>query len=211
MTAVLQGRSRSLLTVVDLTATFVFAMEGAIAATYYDVDLFGVMVLGFSTALVGGIVRDVLIGCTPPASLRSPTYPVVALAGAGLVLLLDRAVDDIPMALFRVTDALGLSLFAVAGAMKALDYGIRSLVAALLGAVSACGGGVVRDMMLNIVPVVLRTEIYALAALAGATTTVLAVRFGRAGRAAAMTAGFLVCLVVRLVSVWQGWSLPHLD
>lgn len=211
MTAALQGRSRSLLTVVDLTATFVFAMEGAIAATYYDVDLFGVMVLGFSTALVGGIIRDVLIGCTPPASLRSPTYPVVALAGAGLVLLLDRAVDDIPLVLLQVTDAVGLSLFAVAGAMKALDYRIRSLVAALLGAVSACGGGVVRDMMLNIVPVVLRTEIYALAALVGATATVLSVRYLHAGRAAAMTAGFAVCLVIRLVSVWQGWSLPHLD
>ena len=70
MTAALRGRSRSLLTVVDLTATFVFAMEGAIAATCYDVDIFGVVVLGFSTALVGGIIRDVLIGCTPPASLH---------------------------------------------------------------------------------------------------------------------------------------------
>lgn len=211
MTAVAPRRSRSLLTVVDLTATFVFAMEGSIAATYYDVDIFGVFVLGFSTCLVGGIIRDVLIGCTPPASLRSPTYPVVAFAGSAMVWILDRAVDDIPLLLFQVTDALGLSLFAVAGAMKALDYKIRSLVAALLGAVSACGGGVVRDMMLNIVPIVLRTEIYALAALSGAATTVLAVRYFKAGRAAAMTAGFLVCLVVRLVSVWQGWSLPHLD
>jgi uncharacterized membrane protein YeiH len=211
MTAALRGRSRSLLTVVDLTATFVFAMEGAIAATYYDVDIFGVVVLGFSTALVGGIIRDVLIGCTPPASLRSPTYPVVAMAGAGLVLLLDRAVDDIPLVLLLVTGALGLSLFTVAGAMKALDYQIRSLVAALLGTVSACGGGVVRDMMLNIVPIVLRTEVYAFAALVGATTAVLSVRYLHAGRAAAMTAGFAVCVVVRLVSVWQGWSLPHLD
>ena len=211
MTTVVPSLPRTLLTAVDLTATFVFAMEGAIAATYYDVDVFGVIVLGFSTALVGGIIRDVLIGCTPPASLRSPTYPVVAFAGAGLVLILDRAVDDIPLVLLQVTDALGLSLFAVAGAMKALDYGIRSLVAALLGAVSAVGGGVVRDMMLNIVPIVLRTEVYAIAALAGAAATVFAVRYVRAGRAAAMTAGFLVCLVVRLVAVWQGWSLPHLD
>ena len=83
--------------------------------------------------------------------------------------------------------------------MKALDYKIRSLTAALLGAVSACGGGVVRDMLLNIVPVVLRGEIYALAALAGAGTAVLAVRYVRAGRAVAMSIGFVVCLVVRLV------------
>jgi uncharacterized membrane protein YeiH len=199
-----------LLTAFDLTATFVFAMEGSIAATYYDVNILGVVVLGFSTCLVGGIIRDVLIGCTPPASLRSPTYPLVAFAGSALVLLLDRGVDDIPMWLFTVTDALGLSLFAVVGALKALDYKIRSLIAALLGAISACGGGVVRDMMLNIVPVVLRGEIYVIAALAGAATTVLSVRYFRAGRAVAMLIGFFVCLVVRLVSVWQGWALPHM-
>jgi uncharacterized membrane protein YeiH len=199
------------LTIVDLSATFVFAMEGSIAATYYDVDILGVVVLGFSTCLVGGIVRDLLIGCTPPASLRSPLYPMVAFAGSGLVLLLDRAVDDIPRLLFTVTDAIGLSLFAVAGAMKALDYKIRSLVAALLGAVSAVGGGVVRDMMLNIVPIVLRGEIYAMAALSGAATAVIAVRFFRARRAIAMTAGFLVCLVVRLLAVWQNWALPHMN
>ena len=211
MTTIVPFRARSLLTIVDLSATFVFAMEGAIAATYYDVNILALFVLAFSTALVGGIIRDVLIGYTPPASLRSPTYPVVAFTGAAAVVLLDRAVADIPMLLFQITDGVGLALFAVVGTMKAIDAGIRSLVAALLGTVSACGGGVVRDMMLNIVPVVLRGEIYALAALLGAATTALAVRYVKAGRVGAMTAGFLVCLVVRLASVWLGWSLQHLD
>ena len=211
MTTIVPFRARSLLTIVDLSATFVFAMEGAIAATYYDVNILALFVLAFSTALVGGIIRDVLIGYTPPASLRSPTYPVVAFTGAAAVVLLDRAVADIPMLLFQITDGVGLALFAVVGTMKAIDAGIRSLVAALLGTVSACGGGVVRDMMLNIVPVVLRGEIYALAALLGAATTALAVRYVKAGRVGAMTAGFLVCLVLRLASVWLGWSLPHLD
>jgi uncharacterized membrane protein YeiH len=211
MTTVVPFRARSLLTIVDLSATFVFAMEGAIAATYYDVNILAEFVLAFSTALVGGIIRDVLIGYTPPASLRSPTYPVVAFMGATAVVLLDRAVADIPVLLFQITDGVGLALFAVVGTMKAIDARLRSLVAALLGTVSACGGGVVRDMMLNIVPVVLRGEIYALAAFLGAITTALAVRYVKAGRAAAMTAGFVVCLTVRLVSVWLGWSLPHLD
>ena len=211
MTTVVPFRAKSLLTIVDLAASFVFAMEGAIAATYYDVNILALFVLAFSTALVGGIIRDVLIGYLPPASLRSPTYPVVAFTGAAAVVLLDRAVADIPMLLFQITDGVGLALFAVVGTMKAIDARIRSLVAALLGTVSACGGGVVRDMMLNIVPVVLRGEIYALAALLGAGTTALAVRYLKAGRASAMTAGFVVCLTVRLVSVWQGWSLPILD
>ena len=211
MTTVVPFRAKSLLTIVDLAASFVFAMEGAIAATYYDVNILALFVLAFSTALVGGIIRDVLIGYLPPASLRSPTYPVVAFTGAAAVVLLDRAVADIPMLLFQITDGVGLALFAVVGTMKAIDARIRSLVAALLGTVSACGGGVVRDMMLNIVPVVLRGEIYALAALLGAGTTALAVRYLKAGRASAMTAGFVVCLTVRLVSVWQGWSLPILE
>lgn len=210
MPEVVQRRSRSLLTAADRTATFVFAMEGSIAATYYDVNVLGVVILGFSTALVGGIVRDVLIGCTPPASLTSATYPLTAFAGSGLVLLLDRAVDDIPMVLLQVTDALGISLFAVVGAVKALEYKIHPLVAVLLGTISACGGGVVRDMMLNIVPIVMRGEIYALAALSGAATTVLFLRYRRSRRAVAMGAGFLVCLVLRLLAVSQGWALPHM-
>jgi uncharacterized membrane protein YeiH len=127
------------------------------------------------------------------------------------VIPLDRVVDDIPLVLFQVTDAIGLSLFAVAGAVKALEYHIRSLVAALLGAVSACGGGVVRDMMLNTVPIVLRAEVYVLAALSGAATTVFVVRYFKAGPAVAMTSGFVVCLAIRLVSVWQGSSLSHIE
>jgi uncharacterized membrane protein YeiH len=133
MTAVVPRIPRSLLTVVDLTATFVFAMEGSIAATYFDVDILGVFVLGFSTALVGGIIRDLLIGCVPPASLRSPIYPVVAFAGSTPGLGPRPRRRRHPRVLLQVTDAVGLSLFAVAGAMKALDYKIRSLTAACSG------------------------------------------------------------------------------
>jgi uncharacterized membrane protein YeiH len=201
--------ARSLLTSADLAATFLFALEGSIAATYYDVDVFGVLVLGFSTALVGGVIRDVVIGYTPPASFRTPLYPLVALLGGAIVLILDRAsTDEIPRALLQVTDAFGLGLFAVVGATKALDAGITEVVAVLLGTVSATGGGVVRDVLLNIVPIVLRGEIYAVAALTGAAVTVLAIRV-RARRWIAMAAGFAVCVLFRLVAVSQGWSLPY--
>jgi uncharacterized membrane protein YeiH len=198
-----------MLTAADLAATFLFALEGSIAATYYQVDVFGVLVLGFSTALVGGVIRDVVIGYTPPASFRTPLYPLVALLGGTIVLLLDRAsTDQIPKALLQVTDALGLGLFAAVGAAKALDAGITEIVAVLLGTVSATGGGVVRDVLLNVVPIVLRGEIYAVAALSGAATTVLALGFGTR-RWVALTAGFTVCVVFRLVAVRQGWSLPY--
>ncbi len=197
-----------LLTAADLAATCLFAIEGAIVARYADLDVFGILVIGFVTALVGGIVRDVLIGYTPPASLRSALYPVTAFAGAAAVILLDRLVSQLPTALLQFTDAAGLALFAVVGATKAVDFKINGLVAALLGAVSAVGGGVTRDILLNTVPAILRQDIYAVAALAGAATTVLALRL-HAPRAVAMSVGFAVCFLLRMVSVWQGWNLPR--
>jgi uncharacterized membrane protein YeiH len=198
-----------LLTAADLAATWLFAVEGAIIARYFDLDVFGVLVIGFVSALVGGIIRDLLIGSAPPASLRSALYPLAAFVGAAVVIVLDQVVDRIPEVLLLFTDAAGLALFAVVGATKAVDFGINGLVATLLGAVSAVGGGVTRDIMLNQVPGILRQDIYAVAALAGAAAAVLALRW-RAPRAAAMSIGFAVCFVVRMVSVWQGWNLPRL-
>lgn len=200
--------ARSALTRFDLAATFLFGLEGAITASFFDVDVFGVLVLGFSTALVGGIIRDVLIGCTPPASLASPIYPIMAFSGGAVALLLDGATDVIPLWLLQLTDSLGLSLFAVVGTRKALDYGMNGLTAALLGTVSAVGGGIVRDTLLNVVPVVLRADVYALCALLGATVTVVATHL-RARRVTAMAAGFVVCFVVRIIAINQAWNLPH--
>lgn len=197
-----------LLTVADLAATCLFAVEGAILARYANLDVFGILVLGFVSALVGGIIRDVLIGYTPPASLRSALYPITAFAGAGLVIALSQLVEQIPVALLQFTDAAGLALFAVVGATKAIDFRINWLVAILLGAVSAVGGGVTRDVLLNVVPGILRQDIYAVAALAGAGATVLALHL-RLPRAAAMGIGFVVCFGLRMVSVWLGWNLPR--
>ena len=198
-----------LLTAADLAATCLFAVEGAIVARYADLDVFGILVIGFVSALVGGIIRDLLIGYAPPASLRSWLYPVTAFAGAALVIGLDQLVEQIPLSLLQFTDAAGLALFAVVGATKAVDFKINGLVATLLGAVSAVGGGVTRDLLLNVVPGILGQDIYAVAALAGAGATVIALRV-RAPRAAAMAIGFAVCFLLRVVSVWQGWNLPRL-
>lgn len=198
-----------LLTAADLAATCLFAIEGAIVARYADLDVFGILVIGFVSALVGGIIRDVLIGYTPPASLRSAIYPLTAFVGAGAVIALDQVVERVPVALLQFTDAAGLALFAVVGATKAVDFKINGFVATLLGAVSAVGGGVVRDLLLNVVPGILRQDIYAVAALAGAAVTVLALRW-RMPRAAAMSIGLAVCFLLRIVSVWQGWHLPRL-
>jgi uncharacterized membrane protein YeiH len=197
-----------LLTTADLAATCLFAIEGAIVARAADLDVFGILVIGFVSALVGGIVRDVLIGYTPPASLRSALYPITAFAGAGLVIVLARLVEQTPLALLQLTDAAGLALFAVVGATKATDFRINWFVATLLGAVSAVGGGVTRDLLLNVVPGILRQDVYAVAALAGAGASVLALHL-KLPRAAAMAIGIAVCFGLRMLSIWLGWNLPR--
>jgi len=193
----------------DITGTFVFAIEGALAAIHAGLDLLGVMVLAFCTALGGGIIRDVLIGAAPPSALRDWRYPGLAFAGAALSFMFYRIIAAIPPMPLVVLDAAGLALFAVAGTEKALEYKIPPLNAALMGAVTAVGGGTVRDVLLTHIPAVLRVDIYATAALAGAALLVLLRRFGLAAKPAAFC-GFMACFLLRIVSVLLHWHLPVL-
>lgn len=191
----------------DLAATFLFALEGAIAGVVADLDVFGVVVVAFVTAIAGGVIRDVLIGAVPPATLSSVSYPAVVAAGAVVVIVAYGIVDEIPSRAIAALDAAGLSLFAVVGSAKALEYGVSALLAALLGAMSAVGGGTATAVLLNEVPPVLRVEVYAVAALLGATVVVAAVWCG-VGRPRAMALGAIVCFVLRIVADWRNWNLP---
>ena len=128
-----------LLLVLDLVGVFVFALAGGLAAMVAQLDLLGVMVLAFTTALAGGVIRDLLIGAGPPMAIRNWRYSVVAFVAAGLAFVLHGAVERVPTALLMMPDAAGLSLFAMAGTEKALDYGINPFVAILMGAIT--GGG----------------------------------------------------------------------
>src|SRR5262245_2525571 len=125
--------SDKVLLTVDLLGTFLFAVEGAMAAILADLDFFGVMVLSFAVALGGGLTRDLLIGAVPPASIRQIRYAIVAFAGGGAVFFLHQFVTQIPQRVLIGLDAAGLSLFAVAGAAKALDYKINPMMAVLMG------------------------------------------------------------------------------
>jgi uncharacterized membrane protein YeiH len=191
----------------DLGGTFVFAVEGALAAIQAQLDLLGVMVVSFITALGGGIIRDVLIGATPPSAIRDSRYPLVALAGGGLTFLFYAFISSLPVPLIIRLDALGLALFAVAGTQKALAFGIRPLIAAALGTVTAVGGGMTRDMMLNKIPAILRVDVYATAALAGSLTMIAARRMGLPLWAGSLL-GFVVCVALRRVAVARHWNLP---
>jgi uncharacterized membrane protein YeiH len=197
-----------LLLAVDIAGTFVFAVEGAMAAVNGNLDLIGVMTLAFSTALGGGIVRDMLLGALPPASLRDWRYPTIVLVTAVLVFFLHQFVRVIPGEAIQILDAAGLAIFAIAGTQKAMLYKMNPLVAVLLGTITGVGGGTIRDVLLNQVPKVLQFEIYASAAMLGSACMLLAtkVRFS-----ASWAAGFgaFVCFFLRVISLWKHWNLPR--
>jgi len=158
-------------TFLDLIGTFVFALSGAVAAKQKGLDIFGIFSIAFTVACGGGIIRDLCIGAIPPAGLTNWLYLVMAFAATIIGIGFYRTVNILnqPVLLF---DALGLSVFAVSGARKAIAFGHNYEVAILLGTVTAVGGGVIRDILLARVPVILKKEIYASAAMVGAMIVV---------------------------------------
>jgi uncharacterized membrane protein YeiH len=166
------------------------------------------MVLGFSTALAGGLIRNLMIGAVPPSALRDWRYPVTAFMGAALVFFMHNHIRAIPNQVITILDAAALALFAVAGTEKALLYRMHPLVAVLLGTITGVGGGTVRDILLARVPVVLRADVYATAALLGSAVMVAGRKLRLSPPAAAMLGG-TVCFVLRMVSFYEHWNLPR--
>jgi uncharacterized membrane protein YeiH len=197
-----------LLFVADIAGTMVFAVEGAMAAANGNLDLIGIMVLAFCTALGGGVIRDILLGALPPAALRDWRYPTVAFTGAALVFFLHPYVRAIPVPALQVLDAAGLALFAIAGTEKAMLHKMNPLVAVMLGTITGVGGGTIRDVLLNQVPNVLRFEVYATAALEGSICMIIAKRLRLPSNLAAGIGG-VTCFLLRVVSLWQHWNLPR--
>lgn len=195
-----------LLIVLDLGGTCVFAISGAAAAVKHRLDIFGVMVLAFAAGNAGGITRDLLIGAVPPAAIANWSYLGVSIL-AGLVVyfwypLIARLNN--PVLWF---DAVGLAFFAVAGAEKALVYHLNPTMAALLGMLTGIGGGMLRDVLVNEIPTVLRADLYALAALAGAVVVVAGHLLGLSAVAMAVVGG-LLCFVLRFMAIRYRWHLP---
>lgn len=193
----------------DLVGTFVFALSGGVAGVKERLDLFGVLVLSFAAASAGGIMRDLLIGAVPPAAISDWRYLAVSLL-AGLVVFFWYPVSERLRNLsdhVLVFDAAGLALFAVVGTQKALGYRLNPLMAALLGMLTGIGGGMLRDVLISEVPTVLRSELYAVAALAGAVVVVVGHVLNLPPTATAI-AGAALCFSIRLFAIRRGWRLP---
>jgi uncharacterized membrane protein YeiH len=196
----------SLVLTLDLMGTFVFALSGAAAGVKNRLDVFGVGVLAFVAGNAGGVTRDLLIGAVPPAAIQDWRYIAVSLAAGGVTLLWYWNIKRLrPIVL--LLDAAGLGLFAVAGTQKALAFGVNPFVAALLGMLTGIGGGVLRDLLVNEIPIVLRADLYALAALAGAGV-VVAGQLLHWSPAPTTITGATLCVGMRLVAIRRGWNLP---
>ncbi len=196
-----------MLTALDFAGTFVFAVAGALRAVQHRLDLLGVLVLAVVTGVGGGLVRDVVLGATPPAALADERYLVASLAGGAVAAvaaaLLDRFRPPVQFA-----DAVGLGVFAALGAAKGAAYGLGPIGVVLMAGLTATGGGVIRDVLVREVPSVLRHDLYATAALVGGGVYVGAEVLG-AGPGPGLAAAAVVTTGLRLIAMRRGLRLPR--
>jgi uncharacterized membrane protein YeiH len=194
------------LLVLDLIGTFVFALSGASAGVQRRLDLFGVLVLSFVAGNFGGITRDLMIGAVPPAAIRDWWYLAISLL-AGVITFYSFSVIDRLRSSVLLFDGAGLALFAVSGTQKALAFGLNPAMAALLGMLTGIGGGMVRDVLIAEIPTVLRADLYAVAALAGAAVVVVGNLLHLPSTPATIT-GAALCFGLRVMAIQRGWHLP---
>ena len=199
--------------VIELAGTMAFAASGAMTGMKKNMDIFGICILALTTAVGGGVIRDLILGNTPPNTFRNPVYATVAIITA-LVLFLpwvrrflmrDQRLYDLSM---LILDTAGLGIFTVVGMRiaYATTPSPTLFLLVFVGVITGVGGGVIRDMMAGDTPYIFVKHIYACASLAGAL--VCAALWNGAGEMAAMAVGMTVVIVIRLLSAHYRWNLP---
>ncbi|WP_122260737.1 trimeric intracellular cation channel family protein [Ornithinimicrobium cerasi] len=202
----------------DVVGIFVFAISGGLVGIRARLDLFGIAVLAWVTGLGGGIIRDVFLGDLPPVGISNPWYAgSVLAAGVVVVLLLPRLRElrrrnpDVRLGyitrLVKYLDAVGLAVFAVSGAAKAVDLGAPPLACVFVGGITAVGGGALRDVLVGQVPEVLRREVYAVPAVLGAVVVVLADALDALGPVVLVLSAALV-FVMRVTAIVLDLNVP---
>ncbi len=192
--------------VADDVGIFVFAVTGGLVAVRKGLDIFGVLVLAGTTALAGGFLRDVLIGATPPAALADWHHLIVPIGAGLLTFWFHPAVSRLEK-MINIFDAAGLALFCVAGALKAMDFGLGPLPSTILGMVTAIGGGMIRDILSGRIPTVLQQQIYAIPAFAGAAVAGFGHELGLSQLLLGIVGG-LLCFIWRVLAIWKDWQAP---
>jgi len=198
-----------LLYYLDIFGIIVFAISGALMAGRYKLDPFGVVVLASVTAIGGGTIRDIILQ-TPVFWVIEPNYLYIILTTALLTIVLIRQPKRIPKRFLLISDALGLALFSVLGTQKSLALGSPIPVAIVMGMITGVAGGMIRDVLCNVIPMILRKEIYALAAMLGGGLFVIFNLLGWSENEATIIA-VLGALLLRLAAIYWQVSLPAFD
>lgn len=190
----------------DLFGIVVFSLSGALMAGRYKLDPFGVVVLAMVTAIGGGTIRDVVLD-SPVFWLINPIYLYVILATALLTIIFIRQPKRIPKRFLLLSDALGLALFAVLGTAKSISLGVPVAIAIVMGTITGVAGGMIRDVLCNVIPMILRKEIYATSAILGGSLYVLFITIGWSENVALICA-IAGALKLRLAAIYWQVSLP---
>lgn len=198
----------TLITVLDLIGTLVFAISGSLMAKQHDFDIFGAAVVAFVTALGGGTIRDLLIGVTPVGWMIDPQYLAAVITGVVMVLIFPSYLLKLRKTMF-LFDTIGIGIFTLIGIQKALGLGLSPMIALMMGIVSAVFGGVIRDILCTEVPLIFRKEIYATACLAGGAIYLLSIYLG-VNNSLAMITSMCIIIGIRLVSVLKHIALPKI-
>ncbi|AYF18797.1 TRIC cation channel family protein [Vibrio parahaemolyticus] len=196
-----------LLYMIDLFGTAIFAVSGVLLAGRLKMDPFGVIVLGSVTAIGGGTIRDMALGATPVFWITDTTYLWVIFITCLLTMILVRKPKRLAWWVLPVCDAIGLAVFVGIGVEKALAYNASGMVAVIMGVITGCGGGIIRDVLAREVPMVLRSEVYATACIIGGIFHTMAVSMGY-DHSTALLAGVISTLVIRLGAIRWHLSLP---
>lgn len=190
----------------DILGTFSFAVSGAFAAMDKKLDPFGVLIIAFVTAIGGGTLRDMMIGDLPVAWLTNLRAAAVILAGTVMAMFFSNRLKKLSAMLF-IFDAAGLGLFTLAGIQKGISHSLPEAICIALGTITGCFGGVLRDVLLNNVPLIFKKEIYASACILAGILYFLLVHIN-IGEAVANAAAITSIIIMRLLAVRYNWSLP---
>lgn len=193
-------------TIIEILGTVAFTVSGAFSAMQKKLDAFGVLIIGFVTAIGGGTLRDVLIGNTPVSWLRDITVPMIILVTTIITIGFKRHVDNLKITLL-VFDALGVGLFTIIGIQKGLAIDLNPAICIALGTITGCFGGVLRDMLLNYIPVLFHKELYAIPCITGGICYIYLRRV--ADQQIAESVSVVVISTFRILSVRFNWRLPR--
>jgi len=194
--------------VVDILGTVAFSISGVLIAMHKKMDLFGVLIIAFVTAVGGGTLRDMLIGQTPVSWMTNMTYVYVIFGATVFAIVLKNKINYLRTSLF-LFDTIGIGLYTVVGIEKGLNIGLHPIICIALGTMTASFGGVIRDILCNEIPVIFRKEIYATACILGGITYFLLREIMADTNFVFVIAGIVV-IVVRLLAVKFKISLPNL-